>query len=51
VLPGRITICQQAICAICSTGQEAVGQVRRAVIHEIGRYFGIDDTRLRELGW
>jgi predicted Zn-dependent protease with MMP-like domain len=28
-----------------------VEQVSRTVIHEIGYHFGIDDNRLRELGW
>jgi predicted Zn-dependent protease with MMP-like domain len=51
VLPDRITIYRQAICAICRTEQEVAGQVRRTVIHEIAHHFGIDDTRLRELGW
>ena len=46
VLPDRITIYRQAICAICGTEQEVAGQVRRTVIHEIGHHFGIDDTRL-----
>jgi predicted Zn-dependent protease with MMP-like domain len=51
VLPDRITIYQQAICAICDTEAEVVEQVRRTVIHEVGHYFGISDERLRELGW
>ncbi len=51
VLPDRITIYQQAICAICDTEDEVVEQVRRTVIHEVGHYFGISDERLRELGW
>lgn len=51
VLPDRITIYQQAICAICQTEGEVVEQVRRTVIHEVGHYFGISDERLRELGW
>ena len=51
VLPDRITIYQQAICAICNTPDEVVDQVRRTVIHEVGHYFGIGDERLRELGW
>jgi predicted Zn-dependent protease with MMP-like domain len=28
-----------------------VEQVRRTVVHEVGHHFGIDDARLRELGW
>jgi predicted Zn-dependent protease with MMP-like domain len=51
VMPDRITIYQQAICAICDTEAEVVDQVRRTVIHEIGHYFGISDERLRDLGW
>ena len=51
VLPDRITIYRRAICAICSTEDEVVEQVRRTVIHEVGHHFGIGDERLDELGW
>ena len=51
VLPDRITIYRQAICAACLTEQEVADQVRRTVIHEVAHHFGIDDARLRELGW
>lgn len=51
VLPDRITIYRQAICAVCHTEAEVVEQVRRTVVHEIGHHFGIGDARLRELGW
>jgi predicted Zn-dependent protease with MMP-like domain len=51
VLPDRITIYRQAICAICRTEQEVADQVRRTVIHEVAHHFGIDDHRLSELGW
>lgn len=51
VLPDRITIYQQAICAIGQTEDEVAEQVRRTVIHEFGHYFGIGDARLAELGW
>ena len=47
----RVTIYRQAICAICRTESEVADQVRRTVIHEIAHHFGIDDRRLRELGW
>jgi predicted Zn-dependent protease with MMP-like domain len=51
VLPDRITIYRQAICAICRTEQEVADQVRHTVIHEVAHHFGIDDDRLTELGW
>jgi predicted Zn-dependent protease with MMP-like domain len=51
VLPDRITIYRQAICAVCRTEDEVADQVRRTVIHEVAHHFGIDDARLSELGW
>jgi predicted Zn-dependent protease with MMP-like domain len=51
VLPDRITIYSLAICAICETEQEVAEEVRRTVIHEVAHHFGIDDERLRALGW
>jgi predicted Zn-dependent protease with MMP-like domain len=51
VLPDRITIYRQAICAISRTDAEVVETVRRTVIHEVGHHFGIGDARLHELGW
>lgn len=51
VLPDRITIYRQAICAICWSEFEVAEQVRKTVIHEVAHHFGIDDERLRELGW
>ena len=51
VLPDRITIYRQAICAACDTPEQVVAEVRRTVIHEVGHHFGIGDQRLRELGW
>lgn len=51
VLPDRITIYRQAICAVCYSEDEVSEQVRRTVIHEVGHHFGIGDARLRQLGW
>src|ERR1022692_4421897 len=50
-LPDRITIYRVAICRICRTEDEVIDQVGRTVIHEVGHHFGIDDDKLRELGW
>ncbi len=51
VLPDRIIIYRQAICAICRTVDEVADEVRRTVIHEVAHHFGIGDDRLTELGW
>jgi predicted Zn-dependent protease with MMP-like domain len=51
VMPDRITIFRDNICASCETEEEVVGQVRRTVIHEVAHHFGIGDRRLTQLGW
>ncbi|CAN5621059.1 metallopeptidase family protein [soil metagenome] len=51
VMPDRITVYREAICAACDSEEEVVHQVRVTVVHEVGHHFGIDDARLHELGW
>ncbi len=51
VMPDRITIFRLPILRMCTTEAQVVRQVRVTVIHEVGHHFGIDDDRLRELGW
>jgi predicted Zn-dependent protease with MMP-like domain len=51
VLPDRITIFREPICAVSASEVEVVEQVRITVIHEVAHHFGIDDARLDELGW
>src|SRR5436305_12972893 len=40
VLPDRITIYREAICASCRTSQEVYDEVRRPVIHEVAHHLG-----------
>jgi predicted Zn-dependent protease with MMP-like domain len=51
MLPDRIFIYRLAILAGCRTEEEVVTEVAATVVHEIAHHFGIDDVRLRELGW
>lgn len=51
VMPDHITLYQDTISEMCDTEEEVVLQVRRTVIHEVAHHFGIDDDRLKELGW
>ena len=51
VFPDRITIYQANVEAICRDEQEIREQVRRTVLHEVAHFFGIDDARLRKLGY
>ena len=51
VLPDRITIFRGPISARAADERELADVVRTTVLHEVGHYFGLSDTRLRELGW
>ncbi|MEU3307057.1 metallopeptidase family protein [Nocardiopsis sp. NPDC055551] len=51
VLPDQIFIYRRNICAIAETPDEVVHEVLVTVVHEIAHHFGIDDSRLTDLGW
>ena len=51
VAPDRITIFQGPLSRRARDVDELAAQVRVTVLHEVGHYFGMDDARLRELGW
>jgi len=51
VPPDRITLFQGPLEAACRTMAAMRELVRRTVIHEIAHHFGIDEDRIRELGY
>jgi len=51
VHPDKITIYRRTVCEHCRSLEEVRARVYQTVIHEIAHHFGIDDPRLRELGW
>lgn len=51
VAPDRITIFQGPLTRRARDADALAAQVRVTVLHEVGHYFGMDDDRLRELGW
>ena len=51
VMPDRITLYRNPICAICDDEEDVMDEVYTTVVHEIAHHFGIDDDRLDELGW
>ena len=50
-LPDVITIYRRPILAMVASREEALRQIAITVVHEIGHHFGIDDSRLHELGY
>ena len=50
-LPDRITLFKNNMQAHSLDLDALRARVRITLVHEIGHYFGLDDARLRELGW
>ena len=50
-LPDRITILRGPTLRMCRSREEVLDEVAITVVHEIAHHFGIDDSRLQELGW
>jgi predicted Zn-dependent protease with MMP-like domain len=51
VVPDRILVFRGPLCALARDEHDLVEQVRVTVLHEVGHHFGVDEDRLRELGW
>ena len=52
VLPDKITLFRKSIERFCGGDEKRMTlQIKRTLLHEIGHYFGIDDRRLRSLGY
>jgi predicted Zn-dependent protease with MMP-like domain len=50
-LPDRIFIYRNNLLDLCESEEELVEEVRITVVHEVAHHFGIDDTRLHDLGY
>lgn len=51
VLPDRIYLYKKNIESISRDPEDLKHRIKSVVLHEVGHYFGIDDKRLRELGF
>jgi predicted Zn-dependent protease with MMP-like domain len=47
--PDRIVLYQKNIEAVCSNEAQIRHEVRQTVLHELGHYFGLDETQLSDL--
>lgn len=50
-LPDRIVIYRRPLVEEFRDPAELRRQIRITVLHELGHYFGLDETRIRELGY
>lgn len=51
VMPDKITIYKKSIEAVSRSREELKKNIRRVVLHEIGHYFGLDEKKLKNLGF
>ncbi|MFO7928237.1 MAG: metallopeptidase family protein [Candidatus Humimicrobiaceae bacterium] len=51
IYPDKITIYQKAIESICSSETQIRERLRKVLLHEIGHFFGLDDGKLKGLGY
>jgi len=50
-LPDRIIVYREPHLHACEDLDELRDEVHTTLVHEIAHFYGIDDTRLHELGW
>jgi predicted Zn-dependent protease with MMP-like domain len=50
-MPERIVLYQRNIERMCRSRDEVVEQIRRTILHEVGHHFGMDERKLRDLGY
>ncbi|GAA3872823.1 metallopeptidase family protein [Leifsonia kafniensis] len=50
-LPDRITLFKNNMQEHSDTLEQLRERVRITLVHEIGHYYGLNDAKLRELGW
>ncbi|MDP3984493.1 MAG: metallopeptidase family protein [Acidimicrobiia bacterium] len=51
VLPDQITIFRQPHLTMGLNEEQLQAEIRRTVLHELGHFLGLDEARLRQLGW
>ena len=47
--PDHVVLYQKNIEAVCSSVAEVRQQIRLTVIHELGHYFGLDESQLKDV--
>lgn len=51
LLPDKITIFQGPLEEAFASEREIEEEIRKTVVHEVAHHFGIDESRLKELGY
>ncbi len=51
IYPDKITIYKKAIESVSSNEKQVKKNIKRVILHEIGHFFGLDDDKLKSLGY
>lgn len=51
LLPDKITIFQEPLEEAYESDAEIAAEIQKTVVHEVAHHFGIDESRLKELGY
>ena len=51
ILPDKITIFKKTLEKVSRNDEELERNIRRVILHELGHYFGLDEKKLRKLGY
>jgi len=51
ILPDKITIYKKSLEEISRNDEELEKNIRKVILHELGHYFGLDEKKLKKLGY
>jgi predicted Zn-dependent protease with MMP-like domain len=51
ILPDKITIYKKPLEEISRNDRELEKNIKKVILHELGHYFGLDEKKLRKLGY
>lgn len=51
ILPDKITIYKKSLEEVSRSDKELEKNIKKVILHELGHYFGLDEKKLRKLGY
>jgi len=51
ILPDKITIYKKTLEDVSRNDEELEKNIKRVILHELGHYFGLDENKLKKLGY
>jgi len=51
ILPDKITIYKKSLEEVSRSDKELEKNIKKVILHELGHYFGLDEKKLRRLGY